>query len=124
MTDPDRQEGAKDPRPWEGPAAVRRDITPHRGDVLLLLAWVALVLAACGFCLGPVVPIAFPLASVAYILACRDPKRMEAGTVDPGGRARTEAARRLSCLAVAVGTADTLSGVVLAMVFGPMAVDL
>jgi hypothetical protein len=36
-TDPD----AGDPRPWERWGAARRDCAPHRGDVLLMLTWVA-----------------------------------------------------------------------------------
>jgi hypothetical protein len=33
-----------DPLPWEGPEALRRDVEPHRGNLLLLLAGIVLVL--------------------------------------------------------------------------------
>ena len=40
MTDPDRQADAGETRPWQRWGAARRDCAPHRGNVLLQLAWV------------------------------------------------------------------------------------
>jgi hypothetical protein len=123
MTDADRRDVAvpEDDRPWERPGAVRRDVGPHRGDVLLLLARVALVLAACSFCCAPVVLVALPLTVVAYTLAYRDLKRMEAGAMDPAGQAQADQALLLSWWAFALGTVGVLPCTVLAVVLGPMA---
>jgi hypothetical protein len=43
------------------------------------------VLAACCFCCAPVILVALPFAAVAFTLAHRDRKRMEAGAMDPAG---------------------------------------
>jgi hypothetical protein len=42
MADPDLPD-ADEARPWERVGEVRRDVSPHRGNLLLLLARVALV---------------------------------------------------------------------------------
>jgi hypothetical protein len=117
--DPDAAES----RPWEEPGAVRRDVEPHRGNLLLLLARVALVLAACSFCLAPAVLAAAPLAGAAYALACRDLGRMEVGDLDPAGRPTTEQARLFAAWALALGMIGALSCMMAFMTLGPMAVD-
>jgi hypothetical protein len=47
MTDPGATLGPDpdDPRPWEQPGAVRRDVEPHRGRPLLVFGSVALLYA-------------------------------------------------------------------------------
>jgi hypothetical protein len=82
----------QDDRPWEQPGAVRRDVEPHRGDLLVLLGTASLV---CGF-LTPalVVPgvVGLPLSVVVLVLAYRDLGRMGRGMLDPAGRAEAEKA--------------------------------
>jgi hypothetical protein len=51
VTDPDRQADAGETRPWQRWGAARRDYAPHRGNVLLQLAWVAWVLGPSTICL-------------------------------------------------------------------------
>jgi hypothetical protein len=105
MTDPNRhpEPDARDPHPWEQPGAVRRDCAPHRGNVLLLLARVALAIGALSFCLGPFGVVAVPLALAVQKMARRDWVKMCTGATDPGGIEQTEAALRLSALACGVG---------------------
>jgi hypothetical protein len=79
----------EDDRPWEQPGAVRRDVEPHRGGLLLLLGTVSLV---CGFLTpGLVVPgvVGLPLSVVVLVLGYRDLGRMGQGVLDPAGRAET-----------------------------------
>jgi hypothetical protein len=44
VTDPDRRPDASgaDPRPWERPGAVRRDVAPRRANLLTTLGWLSL----------------------------------------------------------------------------------
>ena len=107
MNEPDGQ-ADPDPRPWERWGAARRDCAPHRGNVLLLLATVALLLGLSSLCL--VVPgwVALPLGWVVEALAQRDLERMTAGTMDPNGREQAERAKELTDLAVAFGVVGGL----------------
>jgi hypothetical protein len=114
-----------DSRPWEQPGAVRRDVEPHRGGFLLLLARVALVLAACCFCFAPFLLVALPFTAVAFTLAHRDLKRMEAGIGDPAGHGQEDRARVLCLLAFALQLTGAVSCVWLTVVvFGRGVSDL
>jgi hypothetical protein len=83
----------EDDRPWEQLGAVRRDVKPHRGDLLRLLGTASLV---CGF-LTPalLVPgvVGLPLAVAVLMLAHRDLGRMGRGVLDPAGKVETEKAK-------------------------------
>lgn len=83
----------EDPRPWERPGVARRDCAPHRGNVLLLLATVAVLLSVASLCVVLTGWPAFILGAVIRHLADRDLADMGAGKMDPDGRAETEAAR-------------------------------
>jgi hypothetical protein len=51
--DPTREhEDEGEPRPWERPGQVRRDVAPHRGPWLLLSAWVGLSFSVLSLLLG------------------------------------------------------------------------
>jgi hypothetical protein len=95
MNDPDRQPGpdADDSRPWERSGFVRRDCAPHRANVLMLLATVAVVLGLSSFCLVFTGWLGFILGGVVRHLADCDLAKMRAGVMDPNGRRQTEAAR-------------------------------
>jgi hypothetical protein len=82
-----------DDRPWEGPyrMPVRRDCEPHRGQMLLTLGIVSIVLLMC----WPVAVIGLPLGIVAWALARKDEEKMQAGTMDPEGRGLVQAAKVL-----------------------------
>jgi hypothetical protein len=97
-----QQADPDDPRPWEG-AAVRRDVEPHRGNWLLLLAAVTFLLGASS--LAVVVPgwLAVPLGFAVDRLAVRDLRRMRAGTMDPDGHAQAKRARQLADLGTILG---------------------
>ena len=58
----ERQPDSANPRPWVRWGTARRDCAPHRGNVLLLLAWVAWVLGLSTFCLVATGWAAVPLA--------------------------------------------------------------
>jgi hypothetical protein len=104
MTEPDCRL-ADDPRPWQDPGAVRRDVEPHRSNVLRLLATVALVLGLSSFCLVVTGWVAVPLAWAVEGLAQRDLEKMKAGRMDPNGREDAERAHALAEYAGAAGGA-------------------
>jgi hypothetical protein len=90
-------------RPWEQPGAVRRDVAPHRSNLLVLLANVALLLGLSSFCLVVTGRAALPLALTVEWLAQRDRERMTAGTMDPRGRHDAERAQELAGYACVLG---------------------
>jgi hypothetical protein len=92
-----------DPRPWEQAGAVRRHVAPHRSNLLMLLATVALVLGLSSFCLVVTGWAAIPLALPVRWLAQRDLERMTAGTMDPRGRHDAGRAQEVAGYAIALG---------------------
>jgi hypothetical protein len=79
--------GGDDWEPWRQPGAVRRDVEPHRGPLLLALANATLVGGLVSVCLpGALVP-AFVLGCFAYWASRSDLRKMRAGLLDPSGRA-------------------------------------
>jgi hypothetical protein len=100
-----------DPRPWERAGAVRRDCAPHRGNWLVLLATVALVLGVLTCCLILTGLVAAPLAMAVDGVALADLERMRAGAMDPRGPALAEKARTLSARAMFAGAAGLPYGV-------------
>ncbi|HEV3258190.1 MAG TPA: hypothetical protein VG013_14995, partial [Gemmataceae bacterium] len=51
MIEPEHDAGPEtvgEARPWEQPGAVRRDVAPHRGELLRLLATISLACSAAG----------------------------------------------------------------------------
>jgi DNA-directed RNA polymerase subunit RPC12/RpoP len=90
---------------------LRRDGEAHRGGLLLTLGSVSCVtglMSACSF--GLLAIISVPLGAVVMVLASRDLKRMQDGSVDAGGRPSTERAR-------ATGIAGVVLGVLFAGVY-------
>ena len=92
-------------QPWQRPGAVRRDIEPHRGRLLLMLANAALVSGVASACLPGALVLAFVLGLLAYGLAGSDLRKMRAGLLDPSGRDDAVRARQRSLLALFVGLA-------------------
>jgi hypothetical protein len=115
VTAPDRTPDA-DPRPWERPGAVRRDVAPHRSNVLVLLGWVGLFLGLAGFCMPPLALAGLLLSEMTGIQALRDIRQMRAGTMDPAGMAEAKRAERLAYLGFIVGLAGGSCGVGVAVV--------
>jgi hypothetical protein len=67
--------------PWERGRRVRRDVEPHRGNLILVLG-----------ILGFVVPLAgLFLAIAAWVMGRRDLARMDRREMDPSGRGTTQA---------------------------------
>jgi hypothetical protein len=102
MTDADQPPDA-DPRPWQEQGAVRRDVAPHRSNLLMLLANVALVLGLSSFCLVVTGWAALPLGLLVEWLAQRDLEGMQAGTMDPRGRRDAELAWDLAGYVCSLG---------------------
>jgi hypothetical protein len=78
--------GGDSPRPWDEPGAVRRDLEPHRADLLLRLGSVAFVLSLLSPLAVPGV-LAAALGVAVYRMGKRDLTRMAAGKMDPAGAA-------------------------------------
>jgi DNA-directed RNA polymerase subunit RPC12/RpoP len=72
---------------------VRRDGEPDRGRLLLALGSASAIAGAGAVCFGYTAVISVPLGLTVWILASRDLKRMENGSVDPRGRGLTRRAR-------------------------------
>jgi hypothetical protein len=79
---------------------------------------VALVLGLLSFCLGVTGWVAVPLAWTAVALCRRDLAKIQAGTMDPVGRAKAEQAKRLAEFGGAFGVlGGLLCGCPLALFF-------
>ncbi len=85
MPDVPRDEPPEDSRPWEAPGAVRRDVGPHRGRWLRLLAGTALACGVASLCLAVPALVALPLGTAVLVMARRDRARMRRGEMDPDG---------------------------------------
>jgi hypothetical protein len=79
-------------RPWEEAGRWRRDVQPHRGHLLILLATVGRACAISAWLLCLPGPIGFGLGVLVWALARRDLREMAAGRVDPLGRGLTRTA--------------------------------
>jgi hypothetical protein len=91
MTGPNRGHAphTDEPRPWEMPGAVRRDVEPHRGDLLRLLRTTMMVCAVLSpFVLPGAVSLVFGV--VVFRMARHDLSRMRAGAMDPAGWEQAE----------------------------------
>jgi hypothetical protein len=96
MTGQERLAGVQpkpDERPWELPGAVRRDCEPHRGQVLVGLGVVTVLLGLGSCAVAPIGLVSLPLALGVWRAASADLARMDAGLMDPGGRRLAEQAR-------------------------------
>lgn len=72
--------------PWEGPGAVRRDYSPHRGSLLRPMGVTGMVLGALAVpTLIPAV-VSLPLCAGVRAMALRDLDRIRRGLVDPDGQ--------------------------------------
>jgi hypothetical protein len=90
-----------DLEPWEHPDAIRRDIEPHRGDLLLLMGTLSLILSL----LIVTAPLAMLLGGYAWKMAAEDRKKINIGRLDAEGQRPAE-------MGQALGT----SGVILSLV--------
>jgi hypothetical protein len=115
MTGPDRPPdlGLGDPRPWEGSAAVRREVAPHRGTLLRGLAHVSFACGLAAVAFGVPAVVGLPLAVVTYTLANRDLDRMGYRRLDPRGRPETWAAGERAGLAITLNLLGSLACLVL-----------
>src|SRR5262249_15413264 len=92
MSDSPQLPAEEDDRPWEQPGAVRRDCAPHRAPLFRLLktanglAVVAILLCA------PLTLVTLGVGLTTWILARRDLRAMQAGRMDPAGKAATDRA--------------------------------
>jgi hypothetical protein len=77
--------------PWEQPGAVRRDCEPHRGHLLLTLAFAVFICWFLSLLLIPAV-LGVILACLGCRLAAFDLGMMEKGLLDPNGKEKTERA--------------------------------
>jgi hypothetical protein len=91
-----------EPRPWERSGEVRRDVAPHRAELLCGLANVSLACGLAALVFGVPALVGVPLGLAASVQTSRDLERMATGTLDPQGRAATWAAWRRADTALAL----------------------
>ena len=89
-----------DSEPWQQPGALPRDVEPHRGPTLLMLANAALLSSLLTVCLPGALVLAFVLGILGYWLAGKDLEKMRAGLLDPSGRTVAWRARQRSLWAL------------------------
>ncbi len=79
----------------DGPSRrhIRRDITPHRGGLVMGLGIASCTIGAMGFCCWPLVVFGIPLGTIAWILGQNDLSQIDKGTMDPDGRGQSKAGR-------------------------------
>jgi hypothetical protein len=82
---------------------VRRDYEPHRGQLVLALADVSLLLGILSLCLGFLALMAVALGAWAWVLASHELRRMRSGLADPSGLGPTTLGRSRARAAVALG---------------------
>jgi hypothetical protein len=84
--------------PWEHPDAIRRDIEPHRGGLILLMGFSSLILSF------PIVtaPIALLLGGFAWKMGAEDRKQIRIGLIDSEGLRSTEMGQALGICGVIV----------------------
>src|SRR5262249_14402623 len=80
-------------RPGKLPDDFRRDLPPHRAELLRLLAKISVVCGLLSFALLAPAVLGLSCGVAALVLAKRDLRRMQAGLMDPRGRNGTLAAR-------------------------------
>ncbi len=105
--------------PWEEPGAVRRDLTPHRGQSLLLLARLSVVCGGLSLLLGLLTgSVAIGLGVTVRAAAAVDLEKMRRGELDPRGAAEAEKARELAAAGIVLGPlAAVLNAVALVWIF-------
>src|SRR5262245_15939497 len=81
--------GGGEPRPWEQPGAHRRDLPPHRAELLKFLATASVVCGLLSFILLAPVLVGLPCGVVGWVLAGLDLRRMRAGDLDGSGERET-----------------------------------
>ena len=72
---------------------VRRDVIPHRGNIVLLLGVLSLVSILFAPCFGLPCVIGVGLGSAAWLMANADLRKMVNGDMDPGGESNTNAGK-------------------------------
>jgi hypothetical protein len=88
----------EDVQPWEHPDAIRRDIEPHRGDLLLLIGTASLILSL----LGATAPLALLLGGYAWKMGVADRQKIRTGELDPEGQRSAEMGQALGICGVIV----------------------
>ncbi len=89
---PAPEESASEDLPWEQDGAVRRDREAHRGRMLSVLGTMAFCLGVMALPSGPLGVFGLGLGLYVRSAARRDLRKMDEGTMDPEGAARTRAA--------------------------------
>jgi hypothetical protein len=89
-----------DERPWEEPGRWRRDGLPHRARQLGRLAEAALLVSLLSLFLCVPAPVGLLLGVTAWAMARRDVRLMDAGLMDPGGRAKAKEAGRVALVGI------------------------
>ncbi len=86
---------------------VRRDYEPHRGNLIVSLGNVSMILGGLSLCmLGFGATVSVPLGVLAWVMANRDLELMRQGRMDPRGKAQTE-----------TGRTGAIAGIILGMIF-------
>ena len=79
----------------------QQPLTPHRGTVILVLGIVGLVIPLlCSCCCGILSIAGCICGIIAWVMANKDLKEMDAGTMDPTGRGTTQAGKICGIISV------------------------
>jgi hypothetical protein len=95
--------------PWERSGALRRDVEPHRGTLVLTIGAVGLI--ASGIHVLSVLGV--PLSVAAWLMGASDLQRMRSHQLDPSGVGLTQAGRICGIIGTCLGLLWWLVGALL-----------
>jgi hypothetical protein len=81
---------------------IRRDLKPHRGNLILALGIVTLVTGLGAMCICLPFPISLVVGISTIVLARRDLRSMRAGSMDPHGQGSTRSGMILAVIGIAI----------------------
>jgi hypothetical protein len=79
---------------------IRRDLKPHRGNLIMALGIVTLVIGVWGICIP--LPVSLIVGIPAIVLATRDLRSMRMGSMDPHGEGLTRSGIIVATLGIAI----------------------
>jgi hypothetical protein len=104
--------------PWERPGCFLRDVEPHRGEILKVMAILGLIVSQMSMCLPVLLLIGMPLNVITWYLAKLDLAKMSKGRMEPSGEKVTTDAKRTAGFAFVIGIICAVTWAMVLLVLG------
>jgi hypothetical protein len=98
--------------PPSTPAPLSAGVRPHRGEMILVLGILSLVISGCG--------VGLILGIVAWVMGNEDLRAMASGRMDPAGHSPTKAGRICGMIGVALSVLAVVVGVLYFVLIGAL----